>query len=52
VTPLLAEASRKNAVAVNGKDMLIYQALASFEMWTGKAVEYEVMEKAFQEVLP
>lgn len=52
VTPLLAEASRKNAVAVNGKDMLIYQALASFEMWTGKAVEYEVMEKAFREVLP
>lgn len=52
VTPLLAEASRKNAVAVNGKDMLIYQALASFEMWTGKSVEYEVMEKAFREALP
>ena len=52
VTPLLAEASRKNAVAVNGKDMLIYQALASFEMWTGKAVEYDVMEKAFREALP
>jgi shikimate dehydrogenase len=52
VTPLLAEASRKNAVAVNGKDMLIYQAMASFEMWTGKAVEYDVMEKAFREALP
>jgi 3-dehydroquinate dehydratase-1/3-dehydroquinate dehydratase/shikimate dehydrogenase len=52
VTPLLAEASRKNAVAVNGKDMLIYQALASFEMWTGKAAEYDVMERAFREALP
>lgn len=52
VTPLLAEAARKNAIAVNGKDMLIYQALASFEMWTGKAVDYEVMDKAFREALP
>jgi shikimate dehydrogenase/3-dehydroquinate dehydratase type I len=52
VTPLLAEAARRGAVAVCGKDMLIYQALASFELWTGKAVEYEVMEKAFREVLP
>jgi shikimate 5-dehydrogenase len=52
VTPLLAEASRKGAVAVNGKDMLIYQALASFELWTGKAAEYEVMERAFREAMP
>jgi len=52
VTPLLAEASRKGARAVNGMDMLIYQALASFELWTGKAVEREVMEKAFREALP
>lgn len=52
VTPLLAEASRKNAKAVNGKDMLIYQALASFEMWTGKAVDYDVMERACREALP
>jgi shikimate 5-dehydrogenase len=52
VTPLLAEAARKGAVAVCGKDMLIYQARASFELWTGKAVEYEVMEKAFREALP
>ena len=51
VTPLLAEASRKNAVAVNGKDMLIFQALASFEMWTGKAVDHEVMDRAFREAL-
>jgi len=52
VTPLLAEASRKGARAVNGMDMLIYQALASFELWTGKAVEREVMERAFREALP
>lgn len=52
VTPLLAEASRKGAVAVNGKDMLIYQALASFELWTGKAAEYDVMERAFREAMP
>lgn len=52
VTPILAEASQKGAVAVNGKDMLIYQALASFELWTGKAAEYDVMERAFREALP
>ncbi|MCG7844346.1 MAG: shikimate dehydrogenase [Methanomassiliicoccales archaeon] len=52
VTPLLAEASRKGAIVVNGKDMLIYQALASFELWTGKAAEYEVMERAFREAMP
>ena len=52
VTPLLAEASRKGAKAVNGRDMLIYQALASFELWTGKAAEYDVMERAFREALP
>ncbi len=52
VTPLLAEASRKGAKAVNGRDMLIYQALASFELWTGKAAEYDVMERAFREAMP
>lgn len=51
-TPLLAEAARKGAKAVNGKDMLIYQALASFELWTGKAAEYDVMERAFREAQP
>ena len=52
VTPILAEASRKGAKAVNGKDMLIYQALASFELWTGKAADYDVMDRAFREALP
>jgi len=33
-------------------DMLIYQALASFELWTGRTVEREVMERAFREALP
>ena len=34
------------------KDMLIYQALKAFELWTGKAPAYEVMEQAFREALP
>jgi shikimate dehydrogenase/3-dehydroquinate dehydratase type I len=52
VTRLLEVAKEKGAVPVSGKDMLIYQALKAFELWTGKAPAYEVMEQAFREALP
>ncbi len=52
VTMLLEVAREKGAVPVSGKDMLIYQALKAFELWTGKAPAYEVMEQAFREALP
>ncbi len=52
VTKLMEVATEKGANAVSGKDMLIYQALKAFELWTGKAPTYEVMEQAFREALP
>jgi 3-dehydroquinate dehydratase/shikimate dehydrogenase len=51
VTKLIEVAKEKGALPVSGKDMLIYQALKSFELWTGKAPAYEVMEQAFREAL-
>ena len=52
VTKLIEVAREKGAVAISGKDMLIYQALKAFELWTGKVPTYEVMEQAFREELP
>jgi shikimate dehydrogenase/3-dehydroquinate dehydratase type I len=52
VTKLLEVAREKGAVPISGKDMLIYQALKAFELWTGKSPAYEVMEQAFREALP
>jgi shikimate 5-dehydrogenase len=52
VTKLIAVAKEKGAQAITGKDMLIYQALKAFELWTGKAPAYGVMEQAFREALP
>ncbi len=52
ITMLLEVAKEKGAQPVSGKDMLIYQAMKAFELWTGKAPEYEVMERAFREALP
>jgi shikimate dehydrogenase len=52
VTKLLEVAKEKGAIGISGKNMLIYQALKAFELWTGKAPAYEVMEQAFREALP
>ena len=51
VTKLIEVAKEKGALPISGKDMLIYQAIKAFELWTGKAPAYEVMEQAFREVL-
>ncbi|HEY3419513.1 MAG TPA: shikimate dehydrogenase [Methanomassiliicoccales archaeon] len=52
VTKLMEVAQERGATPVSGKNMLIYQALKAFELWTGKAPTYEVMEQAFREALP
>jgi shikimate dehydrogenase/3-dehydroquinate dehydratase type I len=51
-TRLLGVAQEKGALPVSGKDMLIFQAMKAFEIWTGKVPAYEVMEQAFREALP
>lgn len=46
VTPLVAAARGRGAVAVNGLGMLIHQAAHSFRLWTGEAAPLEAMSAA------
>ncbi len=45
-TRLLRMARANGAVVINGLRMLLLQALAQFELWTGRAAPVEVMERA------
>jgi shikimate dehydrogenase/3-dehydroquinate dehydratase type I len=48
-TKLLQAAEACGANAVSGRDMLIFQAMKAFEIWTGRIPPYEVMAQGFQE---
>ena len=50
-TRFLAEAERRGAIIRSGIEMLIYQALSAFEVWTGLLPPYEVMAGAIEEEL-
>lgn len=50
-TRFMVEAERKGAFTRSGIEMLIYQALSAFEVWTGLSPPYEVMAKAIREEL-
>ncbi|MDE1828757.1 MAG: shikimate dehydrogenase [Thaumarchaeota archaeon] len=43
-TPLILEAKEKNATIIYGWEMLIAQAMKSFEIWTGVQAPYEAMK--------
>jgi shikimate dehydrogenase len=43
VTPLVAAARRRGAVAVNGVGMLLHQAAIAFRLWTGEDAPLEAM---------
>lgn len=45
-TALLEEAERKGCVALDGSGMLLWQGAASFELWTGKSPDIEIMRKS------
>jgi shikimate dehydrogenase len=45
-TKLAQDAKEAGAKVVSGVEMLIYQGAASFEIWTGKKVPFEVMRQA------
>ena len=44
-TPLVKEAELRGAKAINGVNMLLYQAGASFTIWTGLKAPLDVMRK-------
>jgi 3-dehydroquinate dehydratase/shikimate dehydrogenase len=45
-TPLLREAQAAGCVVINGLEMLVAQAVAQFETWTGSEAPLEVMRSA------
>ncbi|MBL7157104.1 MAG: shikimate dehydrogenase [Candidatus Omnitrophica bacterium] len=49
LTPLTKEATSRGAKAVNGLNMLLYQAGAAFKIWTGVKAPLEVMRGALLE---
>ncbi len=49
--PLLQEAEARGAQVMDGKGMLLYQAAAAFEIWTGLEAPVEVMRTALLRAL-
>jgi shikimate dehydrogenase len=50
-TKLLKEAKKKGAKIIYGLEMLLYQGVAQFEIYTGKKAPVEVMRKVLMEKL-
>ncbi len=48
LTPLVRAAQNRGAQAINGLTMLLYQGLASFEIWTGQPAPEEAMRTALE----
>jgi len=48
LTPLVRAARERGARAVNGLTMLLYQGLASFEIWTGRPAPEAAMRQALE----
>ncbi|MCG6980339.1 MAG: shikimate dehydrogenase [Deltaproteobacteria bacterium] len=48
-TRLLKDAEKAGCRCVSGLDMLLFQGVAQFELWTGKVAPVEVMRKALEE---
>lgn len=49
--PLLQEAGARGARVMDGKGMLLYQAAAAFEIWTGLDAPVEVMRAALHKAM-
>ncbi len=45
-TKLLAEAKRNGSATIHGEEMLLYQGMAAFTLWTGKPAPEKVMRRA------
>lgn len=51
ITRFMDEARKRGAKVLSGIEMLIYQAIAAFEIWTGSTPPYEVMARTVRERL-
>ncbi|MFH1038999.1 MAG: shikimate dehydrogenase [PVC group bacterium] len=50
-TPLLKATRKRGLKGINGLGMLVYQAAAAWEIWTGKTAPVDVMKAAAREAL-
>jgi shikimate dehydrogenase len=48
-TEFLKQTEKKGAKIINGIDMLIYQGMESFKIWTGKQSDYVLIRKKLNE---
>ncbi|WP_287153577.1 shikimate dehydrogenase [Candidatus Solincola tengchongensis] len=51
VSPFLRRAAERGARVVDGGEMLVHQAAASFTLWTGIAAPLEAMRQAYREAV-
>ncbi|MDH5561199.1 MAG: shikimate dehydrogenase [Deltaproteobacteria bacterium] len=51
LTPLLRQAQKHQIPSENGLDMLLYQGVEAFEIWTGQKAPVEAMKKSLLESL-
>jgi shikimate dehydrogenase len=49
-TRLLREAEAAGCQVINGLEMLLYQGVAQFELWTGKPAPVELMRRRLYQV--
>lgn len=49
VTPFLKQAKKKGAKIINGLDMLIYQGMEGFKIWTGRKSDYNLVKRKVNE---
>jgi len=50
-TPLIKAAKMRNASTIGGLDMLVYQGVEAFELWTGRRAPETIMYDAAREAL-
>lgn len=50
-TEFLKQAEKRGAKIINGIDMLIYQGMESFKIWTGRKSNYSLINKKLNEYL-
>jgi shikimate dehydrogenase len=50
-TQLLKDGAAQGCACINGLEMLLYQGVAQFELWTGRDAPIEVMRRALLEAV-